>query len=321
MQILSGSLVFRQLKDFLLLAALLLVTVPVFTQKNTSDSSNQIIQSLNTQLKKSSEVISTLEKRLTQASDTISNQNSIITSFGTIYTVLTIVFAIIGLLVPVVTYYFGIKPSREQIKNLEANFDSRLEEYLKATKEREIDLAIERLTSSSIEVRQNAITYLSLSHHEGLTDVQYFKLFKILETDQIDSTQKYSLAYVLTVKKNDFATEYCKKILRTSNFYNEIIPTRYFAMIGVKEYMRDLIEYLRRIPEKRDSFIRIISHMKIISLDAVVDLFNSDEIISLFNNPNDLEYFRNYRLTNSFEQGYEEGKIKETQLYNLVFDK
>lgn len=321
MQIHLKNSVIKSLKPFLILTVCLLVTIASFSQKKIADSSNVIVQSLNIKIRESNEVISTLEKRLNQASETISNENSIITSFGTIYMVLTIVFALIGLLVPIVTYYFGIKPSREQIKNLEANFDNRLGEYLKITKEKEIDTAIERLTNNSIELRQNAITYLSLTHHEGLTDVQYFKLFKILETDQIDSTQKYTLAYVLTNKKNDFATEYCKQILRTSNLYNEIIPTRYFAMIGVKDFIPDLVEYLYRIPEKRDSFIRIISHMKIVSLDAVVELFNSDKIISIFNNAEDLEYFRNYRLTNSFAQGYEEGKIKETQLYKLVFDK
>jgi hypothetical protein len=168
-------------------------------------------------------------------------------------------------------------------------------------------------------LRQNAITYLSLTHHEGLTDVQYFKLFKVLQTDQIDSTQKYTLGYVLTSKKNDFATEYCKQLLQINNIYSEIIPTRYFAMIGIKEYINYLAEYLRKIPDNKDSFIRMISHMKIVSLDSVVEVFNSDEIISIFNNKTDLEYFKNYRLTNAFERGYEEDKIKETELYKLVF--
>jgi hypothetical protein len=59
--------------------------------------------------------------------------------------------------------------------------------------------------------------------------------------------------------------------------------------------------------------------MKIVSLDSVVELFNSSEIISIFNNKADLEYFKNYRLTNGFERGYEEDKIKETELYKLVF--
>jgi hypothetical protein len=321
MQILLKNSVIKSLKSFLILAVCLILTIASFSQKKITDSSNLIIQGLNIKIRESNEVVSTLEKRLNQASETISNENSIITSFGTIYMVLTIVFALIGLLVPIVTYYFGIKPSREQIKNLEANFDSRLGEYLKTTKEKEIDTAIERVTNNSIELRQNAITFLSLTQHEGLTDIQYFKLFKILETDQIDSTQKYTLAYVLTNKKNDFATEYCKKVLRTNNLYNEIIPIRYFAMIGVKEFIPDLVAYLQKVPEKKDSFIRIISHMKIVSLDAVVELFNSDKIIALFNNAEDLKYFRNHRLTNSFEQGYEEGQIKETQLYKLVFDK
>jgi hypothetical protein len=289
-----------------------------FAQRATIDSLEQNITTLNESVGVSNETIKILEERIAQANDTINNQSTVIGSFEVIYSILTIIFTIIGLLVPIVTYYYGIKPSRDQIKSLEANFDKRLEEYLKTTRHESIDKAIKGLSSNSAEIKQNAITYLSLTQHEGLTDIQYFKLYKVVTSDNIDSTQKHSLGFILTGKENEYATEYCTSILRSKNLYNEYIPARYFGMIGIGKYIQNFVDYLKGVPEKNDAFTRIISHMKIVSIDSVIQLLNSDEIIALFDK-DDLTYLKNYRLTNGFEKGYEEDKLKSTKLYKLVF--
>lgn len=287
-------------------------------QRSTVDSLKQNIVTLNETISKSNETTRVLEERMAQASDTITNQSAVISSFEVIYSILTIIFTIIGLLVPIVTYYYGIKPSRDQIKSLESNFDKRLEEYLKTSRHESIDNAIKGLSSNSAELKQKAITYLSLTQHEGLTDMQYFNLYKVLTSDNIDSTQKHSLGFILTGKENEYATEYCRSILRSRSLYNEYIPARYFGMIGIIKYVQNFVDYLKSVPEKNDTFIRIISHMKIVSLDSVIELLNSDEIIALFDN-DDLTYFKNNRLTNGFEKGYEEDKLKSTKLYKIVF--
>lgn len=289
-------------------------------QKRTTlvDSLRQNISLLNETIRQSNETIKVLDERLSQANDTINNQGTMVSSFEVIYSILTIIFTIIGLLIPIVTYYFSIKPSRELIKEIESKIDRRLEEYLKKTRQENIDSAIDNLISNSAELKQNSIAYLSLTQHEGLTDVQYFKLYKVLNSSGIDATQKYTLGYILTGKENDFATEYCISILKSRSPYSELITARYFGMIGVTKYISNFVEYLRYVPEKPDAFMRIISHMKIVSLDSVIELFNSDEIISLFTKEN-LVYFKNYRLTNSFERGLEEDKIKATKLFKLVF--
>lgn len=287
-------------------------------QKSIVDSLRQNLSTINVAINKSNETVKVLEERIAQASDTINNQSTIIGSFEVIYSILTIIFTIIGLLVPIVTYYYSVKPSRDQIKNLESNFDKRLEEYLKSSRLENIDNAIKSLSSNSAELKQNAITYLSLTQHEGLTDIQYFKLYKVLTNDSIDSTQKHSLGFILTGKENEYATEYCTSILRSRSLYNEYIPARYFGMIGINKYVQNFVNYLLSVPEKNDAFMRIISHMKIASLESVLELLNSDLIINLFNK-DDLTYLKNYRLTNGFEKGYEEDKLKSTKLYKLVF--
>lgn len=283
------------------------------------DSLKLNISVLNESINKSNEIVKILEERISQASDTITNQSSIISSFEVIYSILTIIFTIIGLLVPIVTYYYGIKPSRDQIKNLESNFDKRLEEYLKTSRLENINNAINNLSSDSPELKQNSITYLSLTQHEGLTDLQYFKLYKILTSEKIDSTQKHSLGFILTGKENEYATEYCTSILRSKSLYNEYIPARYFGMVGISKFISNFVDYLQSVPEKNDAFMRIISHMKIVSLDSVITLLNSDEIIALFDK-DDYTYFKNYKLTNGFDQGYEINKLKTTKLYKLVFN-
>lgn len=301
---------------------ILLVSFPILVQcqqkKLQLDTLRNQMSIVSEYTGESNKTIRILEQRIDQANDTISNQGAIISSFEVIYSILTIVFTIIGLLVPIVTYYYGIKPSRDQIKNLEANFDKRLEQYLTTSRHENIDKAISGLTSNSAELKQSSLTYLSLTQHEGLTDLQYFRLYKVLASEGIDSVQKHSLANILTGKENEYATEYCVSILRSKSPYNEYIPARYFGMIGIKKFIPNFVEYLQTINDKSDAFTRIISHMKIVSLDSVLDLLNSDEIIVLFNK-SDSSIFKNNTFTNGFEKGYEENKLKDTKFYKLVF--
>lgn len=304
-----------------LLAFFFLIFLSSQSQNNQNDiiKRNREVHSLNQEIKKATKTIAVLENRLSQSSNIIENQNSIISGFGVIYTILTIVFTIIGLLVPVVTYYFGIKPSREQIKNLESNFDNRLEEYLKLSKETEINIAIEKLSDDSPELKQNAIAYLSLTQHQGFSDLQYFKLYKIINSELIDTTHKQSLASVLTGKENQFATEYCKNILLSKNQSIEYISARYFGMIGVINYIQIFKNYIETAQQKEEAFIRIISHMKVISLNSVIDFLNSKDIISIFNNKEKKILKKSYFFSN-FEKGNEENKLKETELYKIIFN-
>ncbi len=228
-----------------------------------------------------------LDQRLLQASDTINNQSTIVSSFEIIYSILTIVFTIIGLLTPLVTYFFGIKPSRDQIKQLEANFDNKLAEYLQFSRISRIDNALKNLEGGNIQEKQNAITFLSLTQHEGFSDMQLFKLLKAINSKNTDEIQKITLASLLTTTENEYATQYCQKLLKDGNTNDgniniEFIPARYFGLIGVTNHLADFKEYLLSVSDKKISLAAIVSHMRTISIEAVVEMFNSDEIADLF---------------------------------------
>ncbi|GGG51104.1 hypothetical protein BXY58_1272 [Epilithonimonas arachidiradicis] len=282
----------------------------IFCQKNFSPKQTSKTEKiLNTKKDK----IDILEDRIEQATETISNQNSLISSFGTIYTILTIIFTVIGLIVPIVTYFFGIKPSREQIKNLELNFNERLDLYLKETKQKEINFAIENITKGSLEQKQSSIAYLSIIQHEKLTDDQYFKLFKILSNNKIDITQAYTLAYVLIGKKNEYATEYCYDILKNKMEFMEFIAVKYFSIIGLKDSIPHFIKYLSEISDKNSALIRIISYMKQITLEATDDFLNSD-ITNVFV-LEDRKSISSNLLDFTFQSQPEKERFKKTKFY------
>lgn len=289
----------------------------------TIDSLERVSKNLSLQLSKSSETNRQLEQTVTQLHETSSVQYSLISGFGVIYTIITIIIAIVAIIIPLLTYFFSIKPSRDLLNSLEARIDNRLEEYLKNSKQRIIDTAIENLFNESEELRNNAISFLSISQHEFFSEIQLFNIYRAIKSDSINSSSKITLAFILTSRENTYATEYCKSILKSRNLYNEIVPSRYFGMIGIDKYINVFKEYLTQIGnsnEKIDALLRIISTVRTVSLKSVLGICNSSEILSLIEE-DEKKHFERWRLTNYFEYGNEQEMVKQTQLYSILNDK
>lgn len=95
-----------------------------------------------------------LEKRLEQASDTIANQTSMIEGFGTFYTIVGILIAAIGLILPAITYVLGIRPSQKALQEFEQNADKKIENFLSKKRNKQIEQAISDLKSDNPVERQ-----------------------------------------------------------------------------------------------------------------------------------------------------------------------
>jgi hypothetical protein len=59
--------------------------------------------------------------------------------------------------------------------------------------------------------------------------------------------------------------------------------------------------------------------MKLVSLSSVIELLNSEDLVKLFNKE-ELEYLKQYSLSNSFQDGSELDALKSTKLYLKVFN-
>jgi hypothetical protein len=116
---------------------------------------------------------------INNASNTISYLNSIINSYSVTFSILTIFIAIIALALPIMTYQFGIKPSQKALKELESNMDARLIKYLKEKRNKDIADALANISGGNNERKSQALSYLSITSHEGFTDNQIFQIFQI----------------------------------------------------------------------------------------------------------------------------------------------
>jgi hypothetical protein len=239
-------------------------------------SQNEKLIFENEQLKNQYKVLS---ERMEQASDTINNQNSLFSGFSIIYTIITIIIALLGIVLPILTYQFGIKPSQKALKEFEQNIDKKLEKYLIKTRNKQIEQAIENLSSQDQELKISALNFLSITNHQGYSEQQIFKLFQLLQSDKLDELKKSTLANLLSSKKNEFATEYFKKAIIENWMYSKYAAIKYFSNIGIENHITLFRNLIKESIDKNSEFYQILTYAGISNKNAAIYLINDKEFI------------------------------------------
>lgn len=224
----------------LLITIFLLFTIYSFSQSNISNiHQNERIELLNKKvdslIAKQNEIkTKVLEDRITQASETIANQNSTISSFSYIYAAISLILGLIGITLPFLTYLFGIKPSKDALKEFEEKSETKFNNFLLERTKKEINNAIENLKSDDNQVKNNSLNFLTYSSHQGLTEDQILKIINIIDSsnDETFSLQllnciineknvdlkKYFIEFLTTYKKADTRLYYCLKFFSYYNY-------------------------------------------------------------------------------------------------------
>ncbi|MDB5191333.1 MAG: hypothetical protein JWQ96_896 [Segetibacter sp.] len=112
-----------------------------------------------------------------------------------------------------ITYFYSIKPSQDILKNFEPKVEKRLDEYFFEKREKDLITAVENLSTADIQSKNNSLLFLSLTQHQGFSDLQLFKIYQVLRNGNLDKSQKLQLSVLSTTRVNQFATDYCKSIL------------------------------------------------------------------------------------------------------------
>jgi len=224
-----------------------------------------------------------LTQRLDDASKTIDYLNSLINSFGQIFTILGIFIGIIALALPVVMYQFGIKPSQRALKELESNFDTRLSSYLKNARDNEIDKAINNIQNGSPEKKNQAIAYLTLSYHEGLTDQQLFRIYAILNRNLNQSNIKSQLAFILTTSKNEYAEHLFGNEESIRDPIIKQMAYLYFTKTGFTNHRENIASIINTAENPVEEFITFVINLAQYSYSEVIELFNDENLIDLLN--------------------------------------
>ena len=219
------------------------------------------------------------EQRVQQASDTIANQNSIIDGFGVLYGIITVVIALIAIALPILTYQFGIKPSQNALKEFEKNADKRMEDFLEKTRNKQIEQAIENIKSQNPELKNKATTFLSLTQYQGFTDEQLYKLFLILKSENVDEITKGQIAFSISNKKSDYATEYFTTALQNNYISVKYAAIKYFDNIGFDNHSDIFRDLISKSEDKYTELVSLLNILYTLNKKSILMVINNKDVV------------------------------------------
>lgn len=258
-----------------------------------------------------------LQKNLDEAATTISYLNSVTSTFSNIITFLGILIGVMALAVPFATYQYAVKPSKEALKDLEKYFDNRLEQYLWDNRNRQIDNAILKIKEGSPEEKNLAISYLTFTQSEGLTDVQLFQIYNIIKKNNSAFDIKSQLAFILTSRKTEYASElFSSKEVNIDPVLKQMAII-FFAKTGYKNNYEGIVNFLSNGDNQADNFNQLIGNLNQYNTSDINDIFNDHIIIDLLNSEtlkslkDSLPLIINsFFITTDFDNSYLNEKIK-----------
>jgi hypothetical protein len=258
-----------------------------------------------------------LRKNLDEAANTISYLNSVTSTFSNIITFLGILIGIIALVVPFATYQYAVKPSKEALRDLEKYFDNRLEQYLWDNRNKQIDNAILKIKDGSPEEQNQAISYLTFTQSEGLTDAQLFQIYNIIKKNNFAINIKSQLVFILSSRKTDYASElFNSKVINEDPVIKQMAMI-YFAKTGYKNNYDGVIHFLSNNENQEINFNTLIGNLNQYNTSDINDIFNDSKIVDTLTK----ETLKNlkvslpsiikaYNITFDLDGSYLNGKIK-----------
>ncbi|QJD98238.1 hypothetical protein HH214_21335 [Mucilaginibacter robiniae] len=222
-----------------------------------------------------------LNQKLQDATQTINYLNSVIGSFGQILTILGIFIAVVALALPIIMYQFGIKPSQRALKELESNIDSRLSAYLKETRNKTINQALDDMEHGNLEKKNQAIAYLSITHPEGLSDQQRFKIYSLLVKGSDLPAVRTNLGFILGTTKNEYADLIFKNQVMLKDPVLKAMAYMYYSKTGFLNYRETIAELINSAEKPIEKFVTLITMLGQHSHQDVLTLINDEKLLDL----------------------------------------
>jgi hypothetical protein len=308
-------------KKLLFPILLILFSNFLFGQKEAVEKNKLAINEINYKIDslleaKNNEEIKILNERIKQATETISNQNSIISSFGTLYTIITIILALLGIALPILTYQFGIKPSQKALEEFEKTSKTKFDKYLNQNKIEEVNNAIKNLNSQDPSIKNNALNFLALNYHFRLDNDQTKSLLDILKNNNLDETALIQVHHILSNQKNDLIKKYFINYLNTTTETDSIIyyAIKFLNNYEYEDYKKDLANYLKN---NKSLIFPVSTYFAQLSKSDLLKLFNDKKLVDNL----DEEDIKNYKsLVDSYLSSWKIDKktFKNTYFYSRI---
>lgn len=276
--------------------------------------------------------IESLEKRLAQASDTISNLNSMIGAFSTAIAIIGIFIGILTIGLPIVTYQFGIKPSRDAVENLETTMDQKIAKYLEEEGQKSIENNIDRLDSSSLITRSQANAFFLYNIDSYKLNVnQILKIISVLENGkQVDI--KPTIATILLYQGKSYILDgYFMRVLKnyilSSEDHNSMqlfnIAKQYFLTYATTDEFVEMVEMA--MPKENTSNPHVSYYNENLSKSRALALLNSENFVNqidknikvLSNSSTVIDYFKNIADT----VGLTQEEYASSEFYKQIVSK
>lgn len=246
-----------------------------------NDTISIIKVELNEGYKTLAEKEESLLKNLDDSSNLIEYLNSIVSTYEVLFAILGIFIALVTLILPFATYQYAVKPSKEAIKDLEKDFDSKLSSYLENLRNKQIDDALDKINNENPEERSRAVSFLTYIQNEGLNDVQMFKIYQLIKHDNYDNSVKGQLAFILATRKTDFADELFNSDLIINDVAIRQMAQLYFAKTDFRKNMTGIKLMLSDEETQMVSFNTLLIYLNQHSSNDINDFINTSEIIDL----------------------------------------
>lgn len=232
-----------------------------------------------------------MQKRITAVEDKQKEIMAVSSHFSLIEVIIAVLGSLVGIValsLPLIIYFFQLRPAQEALAKLD-DFDKKLEEkliaYLKQEEEKRINKAIDDILNPNDTVSYNAMQYLSFNQFYDFSENQLFKVYSHLRSG-IDNQKKSALAMILTKKQTTFADQYFREIIQSKEYGNLFYPAlNYFARAGFVNYLPEIGKYIRTANNAAqnssfigNNYVNIAVNIINISQAAFEILINSEDI-------------------------------------------
>lgn len=219
-------------------------------------------------------------KTIEAANRTIVLQNSTINSFGNVYTALSALIAFLAVLLPIFTYLFSIKPSKDALNQLDKNIDQKVEKYIINSRNSKVDESIQNLDKEDIKTIESSISFLVSAVPFEISEQQLFELKSKIEKNQhLSDVQKSQLLSVLSSRENKYATTFLKENYNAGLVYKNCF-FQYSATIGYNDFKKEIIDLVGI--DNRDNlsnFSLYVNNLLTYNPSSLEDFLNEKDIV------------------------------------------
>ncbi|TGN13105.1 hypothetical protein [Leptospira ilyithenensis] len=270
-------------KLYFLIITICLIQSPLFSQIKLTDSESKNIDSKFQSIEKRLEQIEksdlkSLNQRLEFSKEIISGHDTMFSGINTIFALVSAILATLGIILPFLTYFLGIKPAQDSIKNLRKE----MSDFLKNTQKEQVEKALQNLNSTNLQLKNDANLFLSINQHYEFQDKDYFDIYSLLESDLEDS-YKGTLKLIFSNKISNYATKYFDSLIITHEADPNIFYIiRYYSLCGIENKFSKIVEYIKNSQYISNRALNLSSMIISTSHTDFLKIFDSDEIISAF---------------------------------------